>query len=103
MECLSVSYTMVYTPCFQDVCLNIRNQSDSFCEKSFLKAGLYCINMVLPRLITLSPSNRYHATTLTLGLMASQPKSWPCKGLPSLSKLTSAKSRNNFGCIATDL
>ena len=38
----SVSYTIVYTPCFEEVYLNIRNQSDCFCETSFLKARFYC-------------------------------------------------------------
>ena len=39
----SVSDTMVYTLCLEEVHLNIRNQSGCFCETSFLKAGLYCI------------------------------------------------------------
>ena len=42
LECKSVSYTMVYTPCFEEIYSNIRNQSGCFCEMSFLKAGLYC-------------------------------------------------------------
>ena len=33
---------MVYTPCFEEVYLNIRNQSGCFCGMSFLEAGLYC-------------------------------------------------------------
>ena len=40
----SVSYTVVYTPCFEEVYLNIRNQSGCFCKASFLKVGLYCIS-----------------------------------------------------------
>ena len=39
----SVSYTMVYTPCFEEVYLDIRNRSGCLCVMSFLKAGLYCI------------------------------------------------------------
>ena len=39
----SFSYTMVYTPGFKEVYLDIRNQSGCHCVKSFLKAGLYCI------------------------------------------------------------
>ena len=35
----SVSYTMVYTPCFEEIYSNIRNQSGCFCELSFLKGG----------------------------------------------------------------
>ena len=42
LEYKSVPYTMVYAPCFEEVYLNIRNQSGCFCETSFLKAGLYC-------------------------------------------------------------
>ena len=34
LECKSVSYTMVYIPCFQEVYLNIRNQSGCLCYKS---------------------------------------------------------------------
>ena len=44
LENKSVSYTMVYTPCFEEIYSNIRNQSGCFCEMSFLKAGLYCIS-----------------------------------------------------------
>ena len=33
---------MVYTPCFEEIYSNIRNQSGCFCEMSFLKARLYC-------------------------------------------------------------
>ena len=42
LECTSVSYIMVYIPCFEEVYLSIKNQSGCFCETSFLKAGLYC-------------------------------------------------------------
>ena len=41
-----VSYTMIYTPCFEEVYLNIGNQSGCFCETSFLKAGLYCSSLL---------------------------------------------------------
>ena len=43
LEYKSVSYTMVYTPYFEEVYLDIRNQSGRLCVTSFLKAGLYCI------------------------------------------------------------
>ena len=36
LEYKSVSYTMVYTPCFEEIYSNIRNQSGCFCEMSFL-------------------------------------------------------------------
>ena len=39
----SVSYNMVYKPCFEEVYLDIRNQSGCLRVTSFLKAGLYCI------------------------------------------------------------
>ena len=42
LEYNSVSYTMVCTPCFEEVYLHIRNQSDCFCETSFGKAELSC-------------------------------------------------------------
>ena len=42
LEYKNVSFTMVYTPCSEEVYLSIRNQSGCFCETSFLKAGLYC-------------------------------------------------------------
>ena len=42
LEYKSVSYTMVYTPCFEEIYPNIRNQSGCLCDMSFLKAGLYC-------------------------------------------------------------
>ena len=32
-----------YTHCFEEVYLDIRNQSGCFCERSFLTAGLYCM------------------------------------------------------------
>ena len=40
---ISVSYTMLYTPCFEGVYLDIRNQPGCLCVTSFLKAGLYCM------------------------------------------------------------
>ena len=40
---------MVYTPCFEEIYSNIRNQSGCFCEMSFLKAGLYCVPTQMPR------------------------------------------------------
>ena len=43
LEYKSVSYTMVYTPCFKEVYHNIGNQSSCLCVTSFLKAGLYYI------------------------------------------------------------
>ena len=43
----SVSYTMVYTPCFEEAYLDIRNQPGCLPVTSFLKAGLYCILGVL--------------------------------------------------------
>ena len=42
LEYESVSYAMVYTPCFQEVYLDIRNQSGCLCVMCFLKARLYC-------------------------------------------------------------
>ena len=33
-------FLYLYIPCFEEVYLNIRNQSGCFCETSFLKAGL---------------------------------------------------------------
>ena len=41
----SVSYTMVYTPCFEEVYFNKRNQLGCFGETSFLKVELYCITL----------------------------------------------------------
>ena len=38
-EYKNVSYTMVYTPCFEEVYLNIRNQSGRFLLNEFLKGG----------------------------------------------------------------
>ena len=40
---INVSYTMVCTPCLGEVYFKIRNKSGCFCETSFLKAGLCCI------------------------------------------------------------
>ena len=42
LERRSVSYTMVYRPCFEKAYLNKRNQSGCLREMSFLKAGFYC-------------------------------------------------------------
>ena len=39
----NVSYTMVRSPYFEEVYLNVSNQSGCFCEMSFLKTGLFCI------------------------------------------------------------
>ena len=41
LEYKSVSYTMVYTPCFEEEYFGIKNQSSCLCVESFLKAGLY--------------------------------------------------------------
>ena len=41
---ISVSYTMVHTLCFEEVYLDIRNQSGCLRVMSFLKAGLYCMS-----------------------------------------------------------
>ena len=48
LEYKSVSYTMVYTAYFEEVYLNIRNQSRCFYETSFLKVRLYCISNFSP-------------------------------------------------------
>ena len=42
-------FLMVYTPCFEEVYLNVRNQSGCFCETSFLKAGFTVIQNKLSR------------------------------------------------------
>ena len=42
LECESFSFTMLYTPCFEEVYLNKQNQPGCFCETSSLKAGRYC-------------------------------------------------------------
>ena len=43
LEYEGVSYVMVYIACFQEVYLDISNQSGCLCVMNFLKAGLYCI------------------------------------------------------------
>ena len=50
LEYKSVSYTMVYTPCFEEVYLHIRNQSSCLCPTSFLKAGLHCNHFFICRI-----------------------------------------------------
>ena len=42
LEYESVSYTMVYAPCLEEVYLDIRNYSGYLCATSFLKAGHNC-------------------------------------------------------------
>ena len=57
LENKSVSYTMVYTPCFEEIYSNIRNQSGCFCEMSFLKAGLYCTVKLNLRTLTIEQTD----------------------------------------------
>ena len=63
---------MAYTPCFEEVYLDIRNQSGCLCVMSFLKAGLYCRSMfddiskaVISLLICAIHGNRYSKTPQT--------------------------------------
>ena len=52
-------YTMAYTPCFED----IRNQSGRFCEMSFLKAGVYCKNKCIRKILLTKISSLNYYTS----------------------------------------
>ena len=75
---------MVYTPCFEEIYSNIRNQSGCFSEMSFLKAGLYCISRARLKLVLISKVlrliSRYKGSYLKDAL---------CSPLESLTKMFS--------------
>ena len=50
----NVSYTMVYTSCFEGSHFYIRNRSGWFCETSFLTVGLYCTEQLPDEVIKVS-------------------------------------------------
>ena len=53
LEYKSVSFTMAYTPCFEEENLDIRKQSGCLCVTSFLMAGHYCRKMPVRGLYTI--------------------------------------------------
>ena len=60
---------MVYKPCFEEVYLDIRNQSGCLCVMSFLKAVLYCtLKNLQQKEPNLAKSKMYKFTTIQLNI-----------------------------------